>query len=85
MQFMYDSIVSRMKMLAKIYKEKGPEATVMLGPNNDKEVKVVDTLKLLTKKKRELEDALQNKVAGIGQDQELAEVNKEKNEEKRPN
>ena len=85
MQFMHDSIVSRMKMLAKIYKEKGPEATVMLGPNNDKEVKVVDTLKLLTKKKRELEDALQNKVAGIGQDQELAEVNKEKNEEKRPN
>ena len=73
MQFMHDQIVSRMKMLAKIYKEKGPEATVMLGPNNDRKVKVVDTLKILTKKKRELEDALQNKVAGIGQDQELAE------------
>ena len=74
MQFMHDQIVSRMKMLAKIYKEKGPEATVMLGPNNDREVKVVDTLKILTKKKRELEDALQNKVAGIGQDQELDEM-----------
>ena len=73
MQFMHDQIVSRMKMLAKIYKEKGPEATVMLGPNNDRKVKVVDTLKLLTKKKRELEDALQNKVAGIGQGQELTE------------
>ena len=73
MQFMHDQIVSRMKMLAKIYKEKGPEATVMLGPNNDREVKVVDTLKILTQKKRELEDALQNKVAGIGKDQELTE------------
>ena len=73
MQFMHDSIVSRMKKLAKIYKEKGPEATVMLGPNNDREVKVVDTLKILTKKKRELEDALQNKVAGIGVGQELDE------------
>ena len=71
MQFMHDQIVSRMKMLAKIYKEKGPEATVMLGPNNDRKVKVVDTLKLLTKKKRELEDALQNKVAGIGAGQQL--------------
>ena len=81
MQFMHDSIVSRMKMLAKIYKQKGPEATVMLGPNNDKEVKVVDTLKLLTKKKRELEDALQNKVAGIGQDQELAKVNEDADDE----
>jgi len=74
MQFMHDQIVSRMKMLAKIYKEKGPEATVMLGPNNDREVKVVDTLKILTQKKRELEDALQNKVAGIGKDQELDEA-----------
>ena len=73
MQFMHDQIVSRMKMLAKIYKEKGPEATVMLGPNNDRKVKVVDTLKILTKKKRELEDALQNKVAGIGVGQELDE------------
>ena len=73
MQFMHDQIVSRMKMLAKIYKEKGPEATVMLGPNNDRKVKVVDTLKLLTKKKRELEDALQKKVAGIGVGQELDE------------
>ena len=73
MQFMHDQIVSRMKMLAKIYKEKGPEATVMLGPNNDRKVKVVDTLKILTKKKRELEDAIQNKVAGIGTDQELDE------------
>ena len=33
----------------------------------------VDTLKILTKKKRELEDALQNKVAGIGVGQELDE------------
>ena len=71
MQFMHDQIVSRMKMLAKIYKEKGPEATVMLGPNNDREVKVVDTLKILTKKKRELEDAIQNKVSGIGVGQQL--------------
>jgi len=74
MQFMHDQIVNRMKMLAKIYKEKGPEATVMLGPNNDREEKVVDVLKILTKKKRELEDALQNKVSGIGQDQELDEI-----------
>jgi len=71
MQFMHDSIVSRMKMLAKIYKEKGPEATVMLGPNNDREEKVVDVLKILTRKKKELEDALQNKVAGIGVGQQL--------------
>ena len=35
MQFMHDSIVSRMKMLAKIYKEKGPEATVDLPEAND--------------------------------------------------
>jgi hypothetical protein len=62
-----------MKMLAKIYKEKGPEATVMLGPNNDRKEKVIDVLKILTKKKRELEDALQNKVAGIGVGQELDE------------
>jgi len=74
MQFMHDSIVSRMKQLAKVYKKKGPEATIMLGPNNDREEKVVDILKILTKKKRELEDALQNKVSGIGQDQELDEI-----------
>lgn len=74
MQFMHDQIVNRMKELAKIYKEKGKDATVMLGVNNDKEYIVVDVLKKLTVKKRELEDALQNKVAGIGHDQELDEI-----------
>ena len=83
MQFMHDSIVSRMKMLAKIYKRKGPDATVMLGPNNDREVKVVDTLKILTKKKRELEDAMQKKVAGIGRDQELDEAELDKKDVKK--
>jgi hypothetical protein len=71
MQFMHGQVVTKMKNLAKIYKEKGPEATVMLGPNNDREEKVVDVLKLLTRKKRELEDALDKKVSGIGTGQEL--------------
>ena len=76
MQFMHDSIVSRMKELAKIYKEKGKDATVMLGVNkfNMKQHNVVDVLKKLTVKKRELEDAMQNKVARIGHDQELDEA-----------
>jgi hypothetical protein len=76
LQWMYDQIINRMKELAKIYKEKGSSGTVMLGVNKHdrKEHNVVDVLKKLTVKKRELEAALDSKVANVGYGQEL-EIN----------
>ena len=66
----YDLVVNKMKELAKQYKA------------GDKSV--VDQLKDLTAKKRKLQDMLDQDVSNIGRNQELTEVNKEKNEEKRP-
>ena len=76
LQWIYDQIVNRMKEVAKIYKEKGSSGTVTLGVNKHdrKKHNVVDLLKKLTIKKREVEAALDSKVANVGYGQEL-EIN----------
>jgi len=76
LQWIHDQIVNRMKEVAKIYREKGSSGTITLGVNDydRKEHNVVDLLKKLTIKKREVEAALDRKVANVGYGQEL-EIN----------
>lgn len=69
LQKAHGMIVDKMKELAKLYKEKG-------GDHEYRGHSVMDHLRSLTKKKKQVEAALEKAVAGIGKNQELTEVTK---------
>lgn len=60
----YDTLVGKMKQLAQHFKT----------AEGEKKAKIVAALKQHTARKRELEAAIEKAVAGIGKDQELAEL-----------
>ena len=69
LQKAHGMIVDKMKELAKLYKEKG-------GDHEYRGHSVMDHLRSLTKKKKQVEAALEKAVANIGKGQELTEVTK---------
>ena len=64
LQKVHGMIVDKMKELAKLYKEKG-------GEHEYRGHSVIDHLKSLTKKKKQVEDALDKAVSGKNKDQQL--------------
>ena len=74
LQKVHGMIVDKMKELAKLYKEKGPDHEYNGHP-------VIDHLKSLTSKKKKVQAALDKAVSDKGRGQELAEVTEDQVED----